>query len=344
MEQQPLMSLLPETKLEAVEKGLQSAFSTTTVERIEPLAGGLSTALVYKIMVKGKAYVLRLIMHIDALSDPIRQFSCMNLAAEAGVAPRVYYSSVEDALSITDFIETTAIAGHFATHNDLLVELAKTIKAIHATPLFPKLVNFLDGVDGFIQEFRNSRMLPESATAEHFRYYAQIQQSYPRHDPDLVSSHNDLNFNNVLFDGVKFWIIDWEAAFQNDRYADLANIANAFVTSDTQEEIYLTAYFGTPPTTYQRSRLFLMQQVSHMFYAMLMMKFAAAQKPAGWAHDDNMDTPTPADFRKQIGEGQLSMATYEGKLLYAKVVLNEALRNMKSPRFAKAIQKMNCED
>jgi thiamine kinase-like enzyme len=344
LEQHTLASLLPVAKLEAVEKGLQSAFSTTTVESIEPLAGGLSTALVYKIIVKGESYVLRLIMHIDPLSDPIRQFACMNLAAKAGVAPYVYYSSVEDALSITDFIETTQVSGHFATHDDLLIELAKTIKAIHTTPLFPKLVNFLDGVDGFIQEFKASRMLPESATAEHFRHYAQIQQYYPRHDPDLVSSHNDLNFNNILFDGAKFWVIDWEAAFRNDRYADLANIANGFVSSDAQEEVYLTTYFGNEPTEYQRSRLFLMQQVSHMFYAMLMMKFAAAQKPVGWSHDDNMDTSSLADFRKQIGTGELSMTAYEGKLLYAKVALNEALRNMKSLRFAEAIQQMNRED
>jgi thiamine kinase-like enzyme len=337
------MSLLPQAKLEAVQVGLQSAFSTTIVESIVPLAGGLSTALVYKITVRNKPYVLRLIMHIDPLNDPARQFPCMNLAAEAGVAPPVYYASVEDALSITEFIETKPIAGHFATHDDLLVELAKTIKAIHATPLFPKLVNFLDGVDGFIQEFKASGMLPERTTAEHFSYYSQIQQSYPRQDPDLVSSHNDLNFNNVLFDGVKFWVIDWEAAFQNDRYADLANIANAFVSNETQEEVYLTAYFDDSPSEYQRARLFLMQQVSHMFYAMLMMKFAAAQKPAGWNHDDSMDTPSLADFRKQIGAGEIALASYEGKLLFAKVALNEALRNMKSPRFAEAINRMGCE-
>jgi thiamine kinase-like enzyme len=264
----------------------------------------------------------------------------MNLAADAGVAPRVYYSSAEDALSITDFIETKPLAGHFAAYDDLLVELARTIKTIHSTPLFPKLVNFLDGVDGFIQEFKASNMLPESATAEHFSHYAQIQQSYPRHDPDRVSSHNDLNFNNILFDGTKIWVIDWEAAFQNDRYVDLANIANGFVSNEAQEEVYLKAYFGNSTDMYQRSRLFLMQQVSHMFYAMLMMKFAAASKPADWQHDGSMDTPNFSDFRKLIGAGEVSMATYEGKLLFAKVVLNEALRNMKSPRFANAIGEM----
>jgi len=35
-------------------------------------------------------------------------------------------------------------------------------------------------------------------------------------DPNRVSSHNDLNINNVLYDGQRVWISDWEAAFPID--------------------------------------------------------------------------------------------------------------------------------
>lgn len=127
------------------------------------------------------------------------------------------------------------ISEHWASSNELLPELVKIIKSIHSTPLFPKLVNYLDGIDMFIQNFKASELLPESATEEHFRYYSQIQNVYPRYDGDVVSSHNDLNPNNILFDGKKIWIIDWEAAFQNDRYVDLANVANRFVTNEMEE-------------------------------------------------------------------------------------------------------------
>src|SRR5690606_19443064 len=120
----------------------------------------------------------------------VRQYICMKLAAEADIAPRVHYASTEDALSITDFIETKPWAGSLASSDDLRIKLAETVKAVHSLPLFPELVNFLDGIDGFIQAFKASGLLPESATAEHFRYYSQIQQSYPRYDPDVVSSHN----------------------------------------------------------------------------------------------------------------------------------------------------------
>ena len=62
--------------------------------------------------------------------------------------------------------------------------------------------------------------------------------------------------------------MDWEAAFLNDRYADLAVVANLVVTNDKEEMVYLQEYFDGPPDQYQLARFFLMRQIAHMFYAM----------------------------------------------------------------------------
>jgi thiamine kinase-like enzyme len=340
MKQSALQSLIPETKLATVEKALHTAFNTTTIESITPLTGGRSSALVYKIMVSGKLYLLRLVMEADQFRDPVRQHICMNIAAEAGIAPHVYYADPQDGLSITDFIETTPLSSHFASQEALLFELVKTIKAIHATPLFPKLVNFLDGIDLLIQQFKTLKLLPENATEEHFRYYAQIQKAYPRYDADLVSSHNDLNPGNILFNGQKIWIVDWESAFQNDRYADLAIVANFFVLDEAQEEVYLKAYFGNSLDAYKKARFFLMRQVCYMFYAMMLLNLAASLRPPHSIIDEGMDTPRYREFREQIGSGKVSSTSYEGHLLFGKVLLNEALYSMKAPAFAESIDKV----
>ncbi|CAN5667745.1 hypothetical protein BH10CHL1_BH10CHL1_05620 [soil metagenome] len=340
MQPTTLAALLPKTKLNAVETARQAAFNTTKIDSIDLLTGGLSSALVYKIVVGGKPYVLRLVMEINQLTDPARQFTCTNIAAAAGITPAVHYANVADALTITDFIETTPLSTHFTAPEDRLLVVVKTIKTLHASPLFPKLVNFLDGVDMFIEQFKTLALLPENVTAEHLKYYAEIQHAYPRHDPDLVSSHNDLNPNNMLFDGKQLWLIDWEAAFQNDRYVDLAIAARPFVANEAQETFYLQAYFGDALDDYKRARFFLMQQVCHMYYAMIMLNFAAATKPANVAVDDQMDTLCLRDFHALIGAGKISLEGYAGKLAYGKVLLNEALVCMKTPQFVAAIQKM----
>ena len=334
------LSILPPPRIAAVEKALQTIFGTTEIDAITQLAGGLSTALVYKIVVNGEPYVLRVMMHTDAFTDPVRLFACMKLAADTGIAPQIYYADVDDALTITAHVDAKPMHANFPIYDDLLTELAEMVKAIHATPLFPKLVNFMDGVDGFITQFQASQRLPTEATAEHFRLYAKIQQKYPRHDPNVVSSHNDLNYNNILFDGTKFWIIDWEAAFQNDRYVDLANIANGFVNNEAQEETYLRVYFGDALDETKRARFFLMQQTCHFFYAMVMLQMVDARTPKGVLFDAKMQTPSYADFRQLIGTGQVQLSTNEGQLLFAKVMLNEALRKMQSQRFEYALAQM----
>lgn len=234
-------TLIPEVKLGAVESALKATFNTAIVDSVEQLTGGLSTSAVYKIVIHGKPYILKIILKPDAFNNPIRHYTCISLAAQAGVAPYVHYVD-EDGVTITDFIEAKPLPKPLTT--DRLIELAGIVQAIHAAPNFPHLVNYLDGIDGFIQHFKASKLLPEQATQEHFKYYAEIQKAYPRHDPDRVPSHNDLNPRNLQFDGQRIWVVDWEAAFQNDRYVDLAIVANHSVATKAQEETYLKAYFG----------------------------------------------------------------------------------------------------
>jgi thiamine kinase-like enzyme len=331
-------ALIPEAKLEPVESALKATFDTVIADSVEQLTGGLSTSVVYKIVVHGKSYILKIILKPDAFNDPVRHHTCINLAAQAGVAPYVHYVD-EDGVLITDFIEAKPLPKPLTT--DRLIELAEIVQAIHSAPNFPPLVNYLDGIDGFIQHFKASKLLPEKATQEHFKYYAEIQKAYPRHDPDRVSSHNDLNPRNLLFDGQRIWVVDWEAAFQNDRYVDLAIVANHSVATEAQEETYLKAYFGDGLDDYKRARFFLMRQVCLMFYAMSFMRFATVLQAQNRVIDARMETVRYRDFTAQIALGAVSLASAEGQFLYAKVLLNEALHNMKTSRFADSINQMN---
>ncbi|MGN8069677.1 phosphotransferase [Mucilaginibacter sp. 22184] len=336
-----LTTTIPEIKLPAVKKALRSLFNHTEIEDIQLLTGGLSSALVYRITIESKNYLLRILMHADEMHNPERQHICMGLAASANIAPHVYYSNDEDALAITDFVQAKPLREGFASKQELVTALSNTIKAIHALPPFPKLVNFLDGVDIFIQQFKELNMFPEHITAEYFSLYAEIQKSYPRHDTDLVASHNDLNPNNILFDGKQIWVIDWEAAFQNDRYVDLTILAQPYVNDEQDEAIYLQTYFGAALDEYKKARFFLMQQICRMYYAMIMLRFAAAQKPTNYTHDANMNQPEMAEFGAMLMSGKILLDTYEGKLQYGKILLNTMLSAMKTERFKAAIKTMD---
>ncbi len=328
-------SLIPETKLAVAQKALAATFSKS-LSSIEVVSGGLS-ALVFKIGVDGRFYILRIVREVNHLTDPKRQYFCMNLAADAGITPRVLYEDMDDGVSISEFITTKQMQENYKLPAPRVLQFADVIKSIHALPLFPKLVNFLDGIDGFIERLKSFHFISESAFAEHFAGYAQIQKVYPRYDEDVVSSHNDLNPNNVLFDGEKIWIIDWEAAFQNDRYVDLAIVANFYSLDEAQEEVFLRHYFGDAYDRYKNARFFLMRQVAHMYYGMIMLMMAAGQRPPNTPLVDDTSAPSLSEYQEMVRAGHISRATFEGQLLYGKSLLNRMLADMKTERFTVAV-------
>jgi len=61
---------------------------------------------------------------------------------------------------------------------------------------------------------------------------------------DLVVSHNDLLAANILDDGERLWLIDWEYGGHNSPLFDLAGLASNNGLSETQELAVLEHYFG----------------------------------------------------------------------------------------------------
>ncbi len=89
-------------------------------------------------------------------------------------------------------------------------------------------------------------ILPAKALEKHRRYFGELVKAYPgekRGNADFVSSHNDLNPGNVLFQGDKAWLVDWESAFAADRYVDLAAIANFFATRGARARVHAADLF-----------------------------------------------------------------------------------------------------
>ena len=125
--------MIPQEKSAAVSRGLQEAFGAAAIEDICRMTKGLSSDLVFRIVVQGSPYLLRIMTRIDERMDPGRIFACMGAAAEAGLTPRVRYSNVEDGISITDFVEAVPFPATQA-----LVLLPRMLRKLHALPPFPK--------------------------------------------------------------------------------------------------------------------------------------------------------------------------------------------------------------
>lgn len=319
-------------KREAVRQAVHATFGDADIDAAEPVMGGASAAEKFRITIHGKDYLLRIEGPSDGFRDPARQYLCMRTAAEAGVAPRLLHADAVNAIVITDFIHATPIAED-VPNTQTLAAIAQAVRTLHTAPLFPRRMPYLDIVDALIGEFRRSSIAAGSDVEEPLVLYRKLAAIYPRNDPELVSSHNDLNPSNILFRDGRPWIVDWEAAFAADRYADIAAIANFFAVTDAEEEFVLEAYLGSPPDDYQRARLFLMQQINRMFYAMVLMKLVAKTRPQIRLAAKDLKAPRFRDIRHEMA----SLTTSAGQIRFACVFWSDALRHMQSGRCEDAL-------
>jgi aminoglycoside phosphotransferase (APT) family kinase protein len=324
--------MIPQDKSAAVTLGLNETFGVTEFEDIRDLTERPGSNRAFRIVVRGSAYLLRI---NTRPGDMTRHFTCMKAAADAGLAPRVRYASAEDRISITDFVEAVPFRAP-----DALVRIPAALRTLHALPPFPTapfnttctfLLNTGPALDGFLQKFRASSILSENETGELLARYQQVAAVYSRLHPDLTPSHNDLfKPDNMLFDGNRLWLVDWEAAFQNDRYADLAVVANMIVTNESEERIYLEEYFGEPPDEYQRARFYLIRQLAHIFYVMAFLTLAPI--------DGSEPVPAYNDFQRRFWAREVSLADNQAKTIYGRVHWQQLSQNIRQPRFDEALR------
>ncbi len=333
--------MIPHEKSAAVARGLQAAFGVTELEDIHILPRGLTSALVYRIVLRGSPFALRMMMRSG---DATRQFTCMRAAAEAGLAPRAWYTSVEDRLSITDFVDSEPFR-----IEDARTLIGEALRRLHALAPFPGTAPHLNtsctlllhngpAVEGFIRSFQDSNALPKSEGDELLALGAQLAGVCARSEPDLVSSHNDLKPDNILFDGKRVWLVDWEAASLNDRYSDLAVMTNFVITNEVEERCYLEEYFGKLADEYQQARFYLTLQLVHVFYAIAYLWLGSSGEPV----NQSDSAPDFREFHQRIWEGEVNLGDKQMKPQYGRVHLQRLLQNVQQPRYREALR-MACQ-
>ena len=321
--------MIPEEKNEGVARALRATFGVTEFEDIRRMTKGLSSDLMFRIVVKGSPFLLQIMTRMDERSDPVRVFTCMKAAAEADLAPRVLYSNTERGIAIIDWIEAVPFPPTQA-----FVQLPARLKRLHALPLFPKAFNYTTAHNSFIWRLRRSGLLSGNVIEEVFHRYQQICAVYPRLDADLVSCHMALKPENILFDGSRAWLVGWMAAFVNDRYFDLAVVADFVVTNDGEERTYLEEYFDQPPDDYQLARFFLMRQVLHMLSAAVFLLLGSAGEPIR----QNENPTSFRDFHERIWAGEVNLADNDQKTVYGMVHWEQLLRNVRQTRLDESLR------
>jgi thiamine kinase-like enzyme len=235
-----------------------------------PLDGGITNRN-YKTRFGGRDYVVRVpgkdtnLLEIDRYAE----LAASELAAEAGVAPKVAAMLEDPPCLVAEFLGARTMTAEELRRPEFLIDVAADLRGIH---------NAKQGLPSRFSAFRIVETYAETgkrrgATVPHEYEQAHenarlIEAALQGAEHAPVPCHNDLLAANFLHDGDRLWIVDWEYAGMGDRYFDLGNFAVNNELGPVEEEALLTAYFDSPPTTRQLAALGLMRFMSDFREAM----------------------------------------------------------------------------
>jgi thiamine kinase-like enzyme len=226
-----------------------------------PLAGGLSNEI-WKVTDDAGVHVVRFgaddpFHHVDRA----REAMTARAAHDAGFAPAVEH--VAPGVMVTQFVtartwDAADVRSRSAIRRTLLrrFHVAMGQRVSGTASLF--------WVFHVVRDYARTLRSGNSACSNDLPRLLALNAALEGTQPPLpiVFGHNDLLPANILDDGARLWLIDYEYAGFSTAMFDLAGAASNAQMDDVQATHLLTAYFGTPPDITLRRAFDAMQVAS----------------------------------------------------------------------------------
>ena len=333
MSQDPFAAI-PAERRDTARSALTAALGSTRVTALRPVTGGAS-ALAYRVETDARPYLLRMESGLNALQNP-DHYRCMKAAVDAGIAPPLHFVDPQQGVAVMDFVTQRPLQDYPGGPPALVRDLGGLIRRLQESADFPTpAITYVELIRRMLTFLRGSRVFAAGLLDRHLEGLERISEAYPWDDAARVSSHNDPNPRNILFDGARLWLVDWETAYRNDSITDLAVVTHELAaTPDLQHEL-LRSWLGREPDPATNARLVLMRQLTRMFFACAIFRHFAGDTRR--EPDADLEALTPAEFVASIQQGRLRIGSPELLYEFGKMFLAGFRDGLTAPGFEEAL-------
>jgi thiamine kinase-like enzyme len=228
-----------------------------------PLAGGITNQN-FAVEDRGRRYVVR--VGDDILVHGVlraNELAASRAAHAAGLSPGVVHA--EPGILVLEFIEGRTFAPEDVRNPANLERLIDMVQRCHRD-----IPQFLRGPAAMFWVFHVVRDYGHTLREGNSRHLAILPDLLARAARleaavgpiDVVFGHNDLLAANVIDDGQRLWLVDWEYAGFNSPLFDLGGLASNSEFSPEQAEQALSLYFDKPVDDQLRRRASAMTAAS----------------------------------------------------------------------------------
>lgn len=165
-------------------------------------------------------------------------------AAECGLSPNVVH--FERGALVFDFIEAKTLAAEDVRKPEYLPRILELIKTCHrAMPRHIRGPALIFWVFHVVRDYAHSLADGQSRHVPVLPRLMEIAARLERAvgPVDIVYGHNDLLPTNLMDDGKRLWLIDWDYAGFNSPLFDLANLCSNSDVPPESERAVLENYF-----------------------------------------------------------------------------------------------------
>lgn len=259
---------------------------------IKQLSGGLTNNN-YKVTSGSIDYFFR---SANSIYSPLgnsldREWQITKSVSKSSIAPKVILYVPEEGVLVTDFIHSKSekIDLHNPTY---LHRFSRLISSLHKLEVeFPTEFDPFENLKDYLRSIHELNIiLPEDFANLILPKILLIKRTLPNlYKTSKAPTHLDLHAGNLLDDGKKLWLIDWEYAAMADPFFDLATLASVENFSDFEMNEFLACYLENVPSK---------EQIEH-FYA---MRILADIRWGLWCYLQDKISPIDEPFVKMGNE------------------------------------------
>jgi aminoglycoside phosphotransferase len=230
------------------------------------------------------------------------EFRAARFLGERGIGPRVEHADPETGVLVMDEINGAPAAGPVTLWQAL--SLARVLRELHTLDMGgePRL-HVRKEIAATAAVARLVAGIPELAVyGEASERFDTLRAALGRLGVADRLCHNDLNRGNVVFDGTRAWLIDFDHLGVGDPFYDLANAMLSLGIGGALREPFLETYLDRPAETAETARLELMACLVLLRYGLSALSLVPAHlhdRLGTWTPDMLGD---PFDFARREHE------------------------------------------
>lgn len=206
------------------------------IKSIHRLEGGL-TNINFKIVTELDCYVLRL---SDASATTLginRENEYINSirAHQAGLGAEVVHRIVDKNILILKWIDAKTLSPiDIQNEPSLIPRISNALISLHAGPSFEGEFHFPSIRKKYLEIVIKAGYFLPNQYLELLHYVEKLEAILAKNPEKKVPCNNDLLAENLMDDGNKIWIIDYEYAGQNEASFEIGNFAHEVGLNDEQ--------------------------------------------------------------------------------------------------------------